>query len=679
VPALKASRWGNVAAFWDRWKALSFWFFVHLCVYLVGRGVFFQLNLAKSYSLLGPLVIQSFWHGLRFDTSAILLLGAPSFIFVYLGFRGPVWKGLRIIFCVLALAPAIVLNVFDAEYFKFTGKRAGLDVLAFQADALAQSRQLLAQYWFLIGLVIVLFGIVGVGFAFNERLLNRSLKIGLVGNQESKLKTIRREFISFVVFSALLFLGIRGGLQRKPLELVHAYTFDQNELNLLALNSTFTFIKSNAAPRPVSVSYFKSQIDAHSNLAQDSRELSLSGVTPVFPSIEVEGLSPKPRKMNVVLVIFESLAREYMSYGNKGESFTPFVDSLVQKSLFFTQAFANGRRSIDAAWSIGAGIPALMDEPIPTGPYKGNKIYGLAQMFSQANYESWFFHGGKNGTMYFDFFARRAGYDHYYGLNEYPLLRQALDFDGSWGIFDEPFLQNMISVLGSSRKPFFSTVFTLSSHNPYPVPDHLKDQFAHVGTHPMHASMRYADYALQKFFEEASKQDWFQNTLFVVTGDHTSITTDVRYQNDLGYYRIPILFYSPSLDFKPKISQKIVEHADLSCTIAKFVGVLDTLGTKAHLSPFCDDMFSPTSGQVVLQSSGFYTTVTPDFWLRRSEDDKRKVFPTTYPGGFELKGEPILDFAVENALENKRRAAVQLFQNGMNDNDFYMSIDDWKK
>ena len=324
-----------------------------------------------------------------------------------------------------------------------------------------------------------------------------------------------------------------------------------------------------------------------------------------------------------------------------------------------------------------------MDEPFPTGPYKGNKIWGIGEMFNLAGRESWFFHGGKNGTMYFDFFARRAGYNHYYGLSEYESDRSGKgvfpgyqdDFDGSWGILDEPFLINMIDVLGRSQKPFFSTVFTLSSHNPYPVPPHLKSRFAGLGSHPMHASIRYADYALEKFFEQVKKQPWYHDTVFVITGDHTSITMDQKYQTDLGYYRVPLLIFSPSLEFAPRISQKIVQHADLTCSLAKLLDFQDKISFK--WSPFCNNIFGSRGGEAVFQSSGFYTLVTPKRWLRRSEDDVRKLFPMGYEGGFDEKVKPLSEPETEALLEEKRRAAVQLFNNGLNRDDFYLENQTW--
>ena len=185
---------------------------------------------------------------------------------------------------------------------------------------------------------------------------------------------------------------------------------------------------------------------------------------------------------------------------------TPFLDSL---GCFFKYNLANGRRSIDAMPSIFAGIPAWM--PCPLLLYQGNKLSPIPKLFADIGYETAFFHGGENGTMFFDVMADMFGFKHYFGSQEYP---DKADHDGHWGIYDEPFLQFTVDKLREMDKPFFAGIFTLSSHQPYSIPAQYEDHFK-KGSLDIHESIQCLKTALP-----AAKES-YEDTLFIITADYT--------------------------------------------------------------------------------------------------------------------------------------------------------------
>jgi phosphoglycerol transferase MdoB-like AlkP superfamily enzyme len=148
--------------------------------------------------------------------------------------------------------------------------------------------------------------------------------------------------------------------------------------------------------------------------------------------------------------------------------------------------------------------------------------------------------------MNFDDWAPAAGYQFYFGRNEY---NNDEDFDNFWGIWDEPFLQYSIKKMNGFRQPFHAAVFTLSSHHPYFVPEKYKNKFP-KGDLENTESIEYADYALQQFFASAKKTNWYQNTLFVLTADHGSLSNHPFFSNMVGNQNIPILFYKPDNSLK---------------------------------------------------------------------------------------------------------------------------------
>ena len=149
--------------------------------------------------------------------------------------------------------------------------------------------------------------------------------------------------------------------------------------------------------------------------------------------------------------------------------------------------------------------------------------------------------------MGFQAFAHATGFQRYYGRTEYnqdPKRNGDEDFDGTWAIFDEEFLQFFADRMTEMQQPFMTAVFTASSHTPYSMPERYKNVFP-KGEEALQESIAYSDHALKLFFETARKKAWFKNTLFVITADHTSRQIDPFYKTSLGYYTVPIILYAP--------------------------------------------------------------------------------------------------------------------------------------
>jgi phosphoglycerol transferase MdoB-like AlkP superfamily enzyme len=376
------------------------------------------------------------------------------------------------------------------------------------------------------------------------------------------------------------------------------------------------------------------------------------------------------------------LGAEYMGTRNSWKGHTPFLDELAKDSLTFELSFANGRRSIEAVWSIVAGIPSLMDEPYVTSAYKDNRLVTIPKVLAQHGYASSFFHAGKNGTMFFDYFSKMAGFEQYIGMNEYDPDRRTIDFDGTWGIFDGPFLQFFRRKLSEKSQPFFSTLFTLSSHNPYKLPSTLSPElaarFRKTSTHPVHEVISYADYSLQQFFENARKEPWFEKTLFILTGDHTSTGLEPSYQNDLGFFRVPIFLYSPSVKFNQNFEKKIANHVDIPCTIYDFLDLQNSIGPPPEATPFCHSLLSDSSpGRSLLRSGENVILVTKKYWARKSPNSAPKIFPIEFLGGWGIDTPYLPSPEILDAVSKKIHAGQQIFNNGMNENSLY-SPEGWR-
>jgi len=387
--------------------------------------------------------------------------------------------------------------------------------------------QFIRDYWYLLLLLLTAVFIL-VFVARRIRISNRYV-------MQKNVHYYLSQTLSMLLFFALSVLGVRGGMQLKPVGILSASQYAPSQETAVVLNSAFTIIRSYGQEGIKPLSFYtdeKVMTDIFNSQKYYSSLDSLGNIIPM-------------QKKNVFVIILESISAEHIGAlthqkGNKDSDFTPFLDSLAENSIVY-EGFANGKRSIEGIPAILASLPTWMTEDFITSQYASGKFNSLASLLKTEGYNTSFFHGGKNGTMGFDAFCKSAGFDTYYGRNEYP---DQSDFDGHWGIWDEPYLQYIAGTLNNTQQPFMSAVFTLSSHHPYKVPDKYKNKFR-KGPLEIQEPIMYTDYALKKFFEKASTMPWFQNTIFVITADHTSEAWQAFYKNRVGQYAIPIIFYEP--------------------------------------------------------------------------------------------------------------------------------------
>ena len=434
--------------------------------------------------------------------------------------------------------PLIVFGIIDSRMFTFTGRRSSLDLFSIMDDVKEQAAGVVLDHWPLTLLTIGIIVLMG----WHTWQTNFS---------QTPRKPLRRDLSKVLLWGILAGLFIRGGWQTKPLSPAHAYSHQPVALANAVLNSGITLLRTPSSQTLKPYGDFVDMGEVRQVLEIDNSHEALAN------------------GRNIVVIIVESLASEYMGIYNQGRGYTPFLDSLAKESVVFKNSFASGRRTIDALPAIFAAIPAWRDPPFITSPYAANHIRPLPRELGKIGYNSAFFHGASTGSMHFDVFAKMAGFDAYFGREDYPDKRHD---DGHWGIFDEHFLEFSLEQITQMPQPFLAGIFTLSSHNPFKIPKEHLGKFP-KGTLPIHESIGYADYALQQFFKSASQKTWYQDTIFVITGDHTSLSNDPAYNNLSGRFRVPVMFYDPKGKLPKAVGQKVASHIDITPTIFGLIGL----------------------------------------------------------------------------------------------------------
>lgn len=621
--------------------SLGFYFLARL------EFVIWNWSQYKSKEILD--LLWAFFVGLRFDIAAICMTLVPVILWSLWPWSEKREKGWSL-GAFWLYAPFfflfMLMNLGDTEFINFVGRRFSYDALFVVGEMDTKlARGILGSYGFLAALN---FGVMALMIIATWKILHHPAKRTYGFNSKKELPCYALG--AFLVL-ALTVIGVRGGLQRKPLNIVNAHLFAAPILNNLVLNSTFTFIKSYGAPSLPKEVYFT-----------DKKEMlrHLNGALPGASLLEGKRLQ-KPQ--NVVVIILESFSLEYMGEINGGGGFTPFLDELAKKSLFFKNSYANARRSIEGVAAVTAGIPAMMNEPFISSHFSSNYFVGLGSLLSAQKYPARFYHGGNNGTMYFDSFAKSAGYGEYYGANEYP---NSGDNDGTWGIFDEPFLQYMKTHLDQTPEPFLATVFTLSSHNPYRIPDQYMGRFP-KGPHAILESVAYADHSLKRFFEEAQKQPWFKNTLFVITADHTGFTYRPGNDNELERFRVPLLIYHPQFAWPREVDRdQVVQHIDVLPSVMDFLGL-----ENKDMNYLGRSVFRSGDRSVSLYLDGRYFLVTKDYFLDWPLGGKVNMYASS---DVNLKNPLQEPESRRKELENRLKASIQYFNEGMWDNRLYYPV-----
>ena len=499
-----------------------------------------------------------FQGGLLFDTSAILYTNALYVVMMLFPLH---WKENKIYHKVCQWLFVVVnsitfaINLADSVYFRYTMRRTTTTVF----EEFSNEGNLgsiigteFLNHWYLVLL-----------FALVVFLLWRCYVEPSINSHS--LKWWRYDvacLLSLLLFAPFCVAGMRGGFTTavRPITISNANQYASRPVDAaLALNTPFALIRSIGKNVFVVPHYFS-----------DEKALA-SMYTPIHTPNDSAAVVTK----NVVVLIVESFGREYIGAlnkdleGGKYKGYTPYVDALIGKSTTFQYSFCNGRKSIDGMPSVLSSIPMFV-EPFILTPSSMNDYTGLAGILGQEGYETAFFHGAQNGSMGFQAFAQKTGFKHYFGRTEYEAAKGTDDFDGTWAIWDEPFLQYYAEEMGKMKQPFMTAVFTASSHHPFVIPEQYKQQFPE-GKLEIQKCIRYTDMAIGKFFETASKQPWFENTIFVLTSDHTNMSDHDYYQTDLGGFSSPIIIYEPSHP-EGQVIDKIAQHIDILPTVLGMLG-----------------------------------------------------------------------------------------------------------
>jgi len=617
-----------------------------MAFYTICRVSFYLFNVSYFPNMTVDRMSTILLGGLKFDLAAVLYLNSLFILLTIIPLTvkfKPLYQKILSYIFIITNGIGLAANAADNIYYRYTLRRTTVSVFSqFENEqnfgALLFS--FIIDYWY--------------GFAFFMVLLYGFIRLSNhIKVDGPQLRNPWSFHISALVLMPLIIYlfvgGVRGGFRHstRPITISNAAEFATvpKDINLV-LNTPFALMRTAKANVIEKVNYFPSE----------------EALSKVYTPLHVPIDSSAFKYDNVVVIILESFSKEFVGAYNKNlaienyKGYSPFLDSLIGKSRAFQYSLANGRKSIDAMPSVICSIPSI-EVPYVLSHYSGNKVNSLASLLKEKGYYTSFFHGAPNGSMGLQAFANLAGFDDYYGMTEYG---NDDDFDGIWGIWDEKFLQFFAKKLNTFKEPFYSTLFTVTSHPPHILPDEYKGRFK-GGPLDIHKTIEYTDYSLKRFMETASTMPWYDNTLFVFTADHPTAAIHYQeYNSSWGYYSVPLFFYKPGSDWSG-FTMEIAQQIDIMPTVLGYLNydqpyiaygrnILDPTVAPFAFN-YADNVYQLFEGNHLLQYDGIKSVALYNF---TSDIGLRNNLLTDEPG-------------VVATMETKMKALIQQYNNRMVD------------
>lgn len=524
------------------------------CMRFLFFVVYFDAFKAHSASQ----IAGSFLHGIKFDISVLCTLYGLLHI-VWLGCANFIrTKWLAIFFTTLGyvfLLYIIIIQTADLVLYEEIGRRLSFEWLYIENDVSAVGATVLKEYlWAFAGSVVCLL-LVSLGWWW----------LFIVWNISKP--DIQKPFKWWVMPPAVVLaflltvIGIRGGVQEKPVLESFAFRSPALELGHLTLNSPFTALRQLFVRQPTSIGITLNSADV-----KLARKLVMTSERQQFPDSNFPFYRKRLKvtedelSMNVVLIVLEGLSSGLVGVQGNPDNLTPELDELSKKGLLFDNFYASGTRSIEGIASILLSLPAFENFKFLENTFEQNNMLPLSYLFKQKGYQNLFIHGNFANSLGMHALARRSGFDKVFAQEDFENYTQISD--SVWGIWDEFQYAKLIQELEGLKPPFLGMVFTTTNHTPYEVPSHFEQK---LSGEPWQQVVRYSDWALGQFFEQAQQQDWYSNTLFVITSDHTSHSYRSANRNDKA--KVPLVLFTPNGLLQAGVNHRLSSQIDILPTL----------------------------------------------------------------------------------------------------------------
>ncbi|WP_407402113.1 LTA synthase family protein [Chryseobacterium sp.] len=408
----------------------------------------------------------------------------------------------------------------------------------------------------LIGLIVITFYILKKKKVFSNTF-------------NSKITFNKRTFYAIPTLGIAVFLGLV--LKNKQAD------FSNNlVMNEVGKNGAFAFISAFKSNELDYLTFYPTRPEREAyqtlkgNLIQNNQTYATSNWDNISRNTRGDSLQQTP---NIILIVIESFSADFLAeFGNKS-NITPNYDKLANESIFLTNLYATGTRTVRGMEALTLSVPPTPGNSIVRRENNQN-LFSAATVIKSKQYHPYFIYGGDGyfdnmntffGGQGFDIVDRYRGNplsDHI-KTERFPIQNNEVSFENAWGICDEDIYKQSIKYADKNdqlKKPFFQFVMTTSNHKPYTFPAGKID----LPQGERDAAVKYTDYALGKFINDAKKKPWFKNTVFVIVADHCASSAG-KWEINIAKHHIPAIIYN--LNQKPEKIDRLMSQIDVMPTL----------------------------------------------------------------------------------------------------------------
>ncbi|MFD2515695.1 LTA synthase family protein [Pontibacter locisalis] len=522
------------------------YFLFWVLYFIVARGIFLVYHLEKTEQLTSGEVISTFMYGLRLDLSFAAYISAVPFI---LSLAAAAWPRLNVgatikLYTFLLLIGISVMLAADLELYTFWGFRLDATPLQYLntpgemvATAAAAPVFLLTTITFVITALFILLYLRAFDFSLYK----------LAGN---------RWFLSSIslLYLVVLVLPLRGGWQQIPINQSVVYFSENPYANHAGLNLPWNLMHAL-------LKYSKTSTNPYKYMEEQEAEEIVNSLYREAAVEDKVALISKAQP-NVLFIILESYTAKFIQSLGGEKGVTPNLARLASEGINFTNVYASGDRSEKGMVALLSGYPVQTITSIIKTPKKTEKLPHLSQVFEQQGYSTSYYYGGELEFANIKSYLLNGGYDK---------LIDKYDFDpgtynSKWGAHDHVLFERVLHDLKQEDKPFFSTVYTLSSHEPFEIP--IAPKFPGSDNEALFRnSVYYTDWALGKFIEEAKQQPWWDKTLVVIAADHGHPLPGNDPNHAPSKFKIPFILTGGVLKEKGMSVATIGSQTDIATTL----------------------------------------------------------------------------------------------------------------
>ncbi len=385
------------------------------------------------------------------------------------------------------------------------------------------------------------------------------------------LKTTKTlKLVTTSILILMLFIGARSSLGHRPINPAMMAFSTDHLLNDLTLNSTYSVIYAalQMANDQSSEQFYGKMSDQEVINAVRASTLTPTSMftEPTKPTLAHKTASYKGKPKNLVIILQESLGARYVG-GLGGLPLTPNLDQLMREGWNFSNLFATGTRSVRGIEAVVTGFTPTPARAVVKLNKSQRNFFTIADFLAKQHYHTQFIYGGESHFDNMKSFFLGNGFKE---IVDSPSFDN-IDFEGSWGASDEDLFHQAdieLTKLASNDQPFFSLVFTSSNHSPYEFPDNKIEQYDDE-KNTRNNAVKYADFALGKFFNKAKTSNYWQDTVFIVIADHDSRVAGASLV-PIEHFRIPGVILGK--DIIPKADSRLTSHIDIAPTLLSLIG-----------------------------------------------------------------------------------------------------------